>query len=104
MKKITEKKTAFVAKLIADQVMPGKKYNYEIFINDIKVFRDYEMEFQTQQLWKWRTDPLILNLSLEVVVMLMNRNLIDQANLTEVILKYLIQSIKKSRFYALVGR
>ena len=55
--KITEKKTGFVAKLIADQVMPGKKYNYEIFINDIKVFRDYEMEFQTQQLWKWRTDP-----------------------------------------------
>ena len=46
-----------MAKLIADQVMPGKKYNYEIFINDIKVFRDYEMEFQTQQLWKWRTDP-----------------------------------------------
>ena len=55
--KITEKKTGFVAKVIADQVMPGKKYNYEIFINDIKVFRDYEMEFQTQQLWKWRTDP-----------------------------------------------
>ena len=55
--KITEKKTGFVAKLIADQVMPGKKYNYEIFINDIKVFRDYKMEFQTQQLWKWRTDP-----------------------------------------------
>ena len=55
--KITEKKTGFVAKLIADQVMPGKKYNYEIFINDIKVFRDYEMEFQTQKLWKWRTDP-----------------------------------------------
>ena len=23
----------------------------------LKVFRDYEMEFQTQQLWKWRTDP-----------------------------------------------
>ena len=55
--KITEKKTGFVAKVIADQVMPGKKYNYEIFINDIKVFRDYEMQFQTQQLWKWRTDP-----------------------------------------------
>ena len=55
--KITEKKTGFVAKLIADQVMPGKKYNYEIFINNIKVSRDYEMEFQTQQLWKWRTDP-----------------------------------------------
>ena len=59
--KITAKKTGFVAKLIADQVMPGKKYNYEIFINDIKVVRDYAMEFQTQQLWKWRTDPPDVN-------------------------------------------
>ena len=50
MKKLQKRKQLFVAKLIADQVMPGKKYNYEIFINDIKVFRDYEMEFQTQQL------------------------------------------------------
>ena len=59
--KITAKKTGFVAKLIADQVMPGKKYNYEIFINDIKVVRDYAMEFQTQELWKWRTDPPDVN-------------------------------------------
>ena len=47
--------------------------------------------------------PLILNLSLEVVVMLMNRNLIDQANLTEVILKYLIQSIKNPDFMLWLG-
>ena len=59
--KITAKKTGFVAKLIADQVLPGKKYNYEIFINDIKVDRDYVMEFQTQELWKWRTDPPDVN-------------------------------------------
>ena len=59
--KITAKKTGFVAKLIADQVMPGKKYNYEIFINDIKVVRDYAMEFQTQELWKWRADPPDVN-------------------------------------------
>ena len=55
--KITVKKTGFVAKLLADEVLPGKKYNYEIFINDLKVERDYKMEFQAQELWKWRTDP-----------------------------------------------
>ena len=55
--KITVKKTGFVAKLLADEVLPGKKYNDEIFINDLKVERDYKMEFQAQELWKWRTDP-----------------------------------------------
>ena len=53
----TLKKSGYVAKLIADQVKPGKKYKYDIFINDLKVERDYAMEFQTQKLWKWRTDP-----------------------------------------------
>jgi len=53
----TLKKNGYVAKLIADQVAPGKKYKYDIFINDLKVERDYPMEFQTQKLWKWRTDP-----------------------------------------------
>ena len=55
--KDTDKKSGYVAKLIADQVTPGKKYKYEIFINDLKVERDYVMEFQSQKLWKWRTDP-----------------------------------------------
>ena len=53
----TLKKSGYVAKLIADQVKPGKKYKYDIFINDLKVERDYAMEFQTQKLWKWRTNP-----------------------------------------------
>ena len=53
----TLKKNGYVAKLIADQVAPGKKYKYDIFINDLKVERDYPMEFQSQKLWKWRTDP-----------------------------------------------
>ena len=47
--------------------------------------------------------PPDFNLSLEVVVMLMSLNLIDQAGFTEVILKYLIQSIKKSRFMLWLG-
>ena len=53
----TEKKNGYVAKLIADQVIPGKKYKYEVYINNYKIERNYVMEFQTQELWKWRTDP-----------------------------------------------
>ena len=53
----TEKKNGYVAKLIADQVIPGKKYKYDIYINNYKIERNYAMEFQTQELWKWRTDP-----------------------------------------------
>tara|TARA_B100001057_G_scaffold195352_1_gene196111 strand:- start:1416 stop:2762 length:1347 start_codon:yes stop_codon:yes gene_type:complete len=59
--KETVKKSGYVAKLIADEVLPGKKYNYEIFINDLKVERGYKMEFQAQELWKWRTDPPDVN-------------------------------------------
>ena len=53
----TEKKNGYVAKLIADQVIPGKKYKYEVYINNYKIERNYAMEFQTQELWKWRTNP-----------------------------------------------
>lgn len=47
----------FVAQLIADRILPGKYYSYELFINGKKVKRDYPMEFQSQTLWQWRTDP-----------------------------------------------
>ena len=53
----TNKKAAFTAKLIADQVEPGKKYKYELFINSTKIERPYPMRFQTQPLWQFRTDP-----------------------------------------------
>ena len=62
--KETVKKNGYVAKLIADEVLPGKKYNYEIFINDLKVERGYKMEFQAQELWKWRTDPPDVNFAI----------------------------------------
>lgn len=48
---------AFTAKLVADQVEPGKKYEYEVLINWKKVALPYPLEFQTQSLWQWRTDP-----------------------------------------------
>lgn len=54
---LTNKQTAFVAKLIADKVEPGRRYEYALYINGQKVERPYPLEFQTQPLWQWRTDP-----------------------------------------------
>ncbi len=48
---------AFTTKLIADQVEPGKRYGYQIYINRALMSFDYPMTFKTQPLWQWRTDP-----------------------------------------------
>ncbi|MCF8414268.1 MAG: alkaline phosphatase family protein, partial [Melioribacteraceae bacterium] len=53
---VTKKRTAFTAKLIADEVKPGQEYEYEIVINETPVKFDYPLEFQTQKLWQWRGD------------------------------------------------
>ncbi len=54
---ITEKSSAFIAKLLADSVIPGKKYTYKVFINNEFVIFPYRTEFQTQSIWKWRGNP-----------------------------------------------
>ncbi|MFN7115631.1 MAG: alkaline phosphatase D family protein [Saprospiraceae bacterium] len=54
--KITGKDHAYTAKLIADQVQPGKRYDYELRINDQPCKFNYATTFQTQSLWQWRTD------------------------------------------------
>jgi len=51
------KKNAFIVQPIADEVEPGIVYNYNLIINDELVERPYPLEFQTQTLWQWRTDP-----------------------------------------------
>ena len=48
---------AYTAKLIADQVEPGRTYNYELRINGKTVNLPYPTVFSTQTLWQWRTDP-----------------------------------------------
>lgn len=48
---------AFTARLVADQVEPGKQYDYQLWINDQAVELSYPTTFQTQELWQWRTDP-----------------------------------------------
>lgn len=53
----TSKTNAFTAKLVADQVQPGKHYNYELYLNDQKVDRPYPLKFQTKKLWQWREEP-----------------------------------------------
>ncbi len=53
----TNKNNAFTAKLIASKVEPGEIYEYNIVINDEVIDLPYTTSFQTQPLWKWRTDP-----------------------------------------------
>lgn len=54
----------FTAHLIADKVDEGKQYNYEVWIDGKKVNIPYELSFQTQKLWAWRTDPPAFKLAL----------------------------------------
>lgn len=53
----TQKNMAYTLKLIADQVEPSKKYDYQILINGKALKLDYPTTFQTQTLYQWRTDP-----------------------------------------------
>lgn len=61
---VTSAEEGFVARLLADKVLPGKEYGYEVFIGGEKVEKDYPMEFQSQALWQWRTDPPEVNFAI----------------------------------------
>jgi alkaline phosphatase D len=47
----------YTAKCIADQVQPGKTYQYELRLGRKAVQLPYPTMFKTQSLWQWRTDP-----------------------------------------------
>jgi alkaline phosphatase D len=53
----TTPERAFTATLLADQVEPGKKYGYALYLNNRKVPRPNPLTFQTQELWQFRKDP-----------------------------------------------
>lgn len=55
---------AYTAHLVADQVLPGKWYGYELMINGQPVELSHRMRFQTQTLWQWRTDPPAFKMAL----------------------------------------
>ncbi|MBK6347331.1 MAG: alkaline phosphatase family protein [Bacteroidales bacterium] len=53
----TLKVEAHTAKLIADQVEPGRTYDYRLYFNDRPVDLPYPAVFKTPPLWKYRTNP-----------------------------------------------
>jgi len=50
------KESAFTYHVILDKLEPGKKYNYNVFINNKKVVLPYETSFSSKKLWQWRED------------------------------------------------
>ena len=54
---VTQKEQAYVAKIVADEIEPGQKYGYQLYINSKLVKRPYRLTFQSQPLWQYRTDP-----------------------------------------------
>jgi alkaline phosphatase D len=53
----TNPTTGNTAKCIADQVQPGRSYQYDVIINGAAVKLPYPTTFKSQSLWRWRTDP-----------------------------------------------
>ena len=53
---VTRRDSAYVAKLVADQVEPGRSYGYEVQVNGRVVRRPYPLRFRTPPLWQYRTD------------------------------------------------
>jgi len=54
----TVKNNACAATIIIKHLKPGKRYNYSVIVNDKEIELPYETTFQTQALWRWRTDPI----------------------------------------------
>lgn len=52
----SSKENGFTYHIILDQLEPGKKYNYNIFIDGKKVILPYETSFSSKKLWQWRED------------------------------------------------
>ncbi len=53
----TNKKSAFTALLVADTIEPGINYEYRLLVNNTVIDLPYQTTFQSQKIWKWRTEP-----------------------------------------------
>ncbi len=53
----TSPSVANTLKLRFNQVEPGRKYSYDIYVNDQKQNFDFPLEFETEPLWDYRTEP-----------------------------------------------
>ena len=52
----SSKEVGFTHHIILDELSPGKKYKYDVFINDKKIILPYETSFSSKKLWEWRED------------------------------------------------
>jgi alkaline phosphatase D len=54
---VTVDADAFIARVPISRLEPGTRYGYEVLVDGKAVKRPYPLQFQTQSLWQWRTDP-----------------------------------------------
>ena len=52
----TTKEVGFTYHIILDKLQQGKKYNYNVLIDNKKVILPYETTFSSKKLWQWRED------------------------------------------------
>ncbi|MEM6261369.1 MAG: alkaline phosphatase D family protein [Bacteroidota bacterium] len=55
---------AFVAKVLADKVVPDREYEYRVVINQQQVKLPYSTRFRTRANWRYRTSPPTLRIAL----------------------------------------
>ncbi len=52
----TTKEVGFTYHVVLDKLQQGKKYNYNVFIDNKKVVLPVETSFSSKKLWQWRGD------------------------------------------------
>jgi len=60
----TGAKEAFTARFVIGGLEPGRKYGYQVRLDGKPVLLPQALEFQTQGLWQWRTDPPTFSVAL----------------------------------------
>lgn len=60
----TTGKDYFIAKLFPTDLEYGTIYQYDVYINNQKLELPYATEFQTQELWQYRTEPPALRIAI----------------------------------------
>lgn len=54
---LTQKDKAYTAHLLCSQLEPSTSYTYTVWIDKKKISFPYKLEFTTQPLWQYRTNP-----------------------------------------------
>lgn len=60
----TEKREDHCLTVLLDELQPGTRYAYELYLEGQNTLRPYPLQFTTRPLWRWRTDPPTVTLLL----------------------------------------